>query len=167
MPTKYVRITTALALLALALGALAWLSYMTTQRRTDGAIAPSVLQITVVDSAGNPVPRPVLRLIDAATLEAADDSVFEIDPRAGAIGDDQGQVALHFGGQPLEIQDWRLFWLFPRIISGPRGLDAYLASISATSHSRWLIALPDLLAERAGTLPGSAEVRYVARVTLP
>lgn len=159
-------------LLVLGSAALAWASYQTTWQSTYGAFPPFELEITVVDAAGVPVPQPTLKLLDADTLEAADKPFFAIDPRAGITGDDQGRVALRFSGQPVEIESWRLFWLFPRIISGPRGLDSYLVAISAPGHTRVLVALPALLHAPSDMLPLPDDstrqmFRYVARVTLP
>lgn len=70
-----------------------------------------------------------------------------------------------------EVEGWRLFWLFPHIVSEPRGFNTYLVEINAAGRKRSLIVLPELLREQVGTEPLSNGVlpvtRYMARVMLP
>lgn len=161
-----------IVLVLLVGAALARASYQSTYRRSYGAIPPFEVEITVVDARGVSIPQPILTLLDTETLEAADTSLFvALDQGTGITGDANGHVALRFGGQGIETEDWQLFWLFPQVISGPRGLDNYLVAIAAPGHPQTKVVLICLLGEHVGMVPLPDDptrqmFRYIARVTM-
>ena len=162
-----------LALLVVAVSILARASYQSTYRRTYGAFPPFQMNIVVVDQTGAPVPQPVLRVLDAETLQPTTATSFTLGPSGSISGDAQGQIVLDFAGGAFEAEDWQLFWLFPRIISAPRGLDRYVLAITAPGHaSNQVQLLPLLDAPFRTTIPLPKDptrtmYRYQARVTLP
>ena len=165
--------TVVMVLLVLLVAVLARASYQSTYRRTYGAFPPFQIEIMVVDQAGAPVPQPMLRVLEAETLQPTDATSFTLGPNGNLAGDAQGHMVLDFGGGAFEAEDWQLFWLFRQIISAPRGLDSYVLEISAPGHSATQVQLLPLLDTQSSSMvplpknPTQAIYRYRARVSLP
>lgn len=168
MQRFFLRSVVVLALVLLVAAGLAWASYKTTLRRTYGAITPFVIVLTVVDGAGAPIVKPTLTLLDAETHAAADTSMFDLASSA-ITGNDQGLVELRFNGAAFEAEDWQLFWLFPQIVSAPRGLNSYLVALDVPGHLQVQVGLLSLFNEHPTMvpIPGDPDrqmFRHAARV---
>lgn len=158
------------AVLALLAAGLAYLSRSTTERRVYYGVPPFALQVDVADGRGEPVPRPALRLVDAAGAPVPGYLVYNALPPDGLVGDERGRVTLHFAGYDGEFEEWRLFWLFRQAPYEPEGLQPYAVEIAADGWAPQRVPLLDLMHTEAGTAPapkGGPQVpRYNARVTL-